>query len=113
MGDLTAHFSRSEFKCHHCVATSASPQLLQIVENLRAIVRRPLKVVSGFRCVPHNGSVGGASLSRHLFGDAADLEVGYATVTQAEAAGAVGIGTKGRWVTHVDWRPGPRVRWVY
>ena len=114
MGDLSPHFSRSEFDCAHCGAGVVSPQLLAILERLRAGAGgRPLTIVSGFRCVPHNRAVGGAPLSRHVAGDAADIPAGYATPAQAAAAGAVGIGISGKWAVHVDWRPGPQTRWFY
>ena len=113
MGDLSPHFSRSEFDCPHCHAGGPTPQLVSILENLRATIRRPLIVVSGFRCVPHNAAIGGASDSRHIHADAADLVEGYATVDQAAAAGAIGIGNRGPWAVHVDWRPGGPARWAY
>jgi len=113
VGDLSAHFSRSEFACPHCGAGTASPQLVAILESLRAIVGRPCRIVSGFRCVPHNRDVGGAADSRHIHGDAADLVPGYATVDQAARAGAVGIGNSGASAIHVDWRPGGAARWHY
>ena len=114
MGDLSPHFDRTEFQCPHCGAGGPTPQLVTILENLRAICGgRPLHVVSGFRCVPHNAAVGGAGESRHTHSDAADLPSGYATVAQAERAGAVGIGNKDQWALHVDWRPGGPARWSY
>jgi uncharacterized protein YcbK (DUF882 family) len=70
-------------------------------------------IVSGFRCVPHNAAVGGAQDSRHVHGDAADLNTGYATVAQAARAGAVGVGNADEWAVHVDWRPGGAARWHY
>jgi len=114
MGDLSQHFSRAEFVCPHCGAGAPSPQLVSILENLRRIVGgKPLRIVSGFRCFPHNVAVGGAKDSRHPHGDAADIPAGYATVAQAAAAGAVGIGNKGTSAIHVDWRPGGPARWTY
>jgi uncharacterized protein YcbK (DUF882 family) len=114
VGDLSQHFSRSEFDCPHCGAGCPSPQLVAILERLRGIVGgKPLSIVSGFRCVPHNAAVGGAQHSRHPNGDAADIPSGYATTSQAAQAGAVGIGSKGQWALHVDWRPGGAARWTY
>ena len=114
MGDLSVHFSRSEFVCPHCGAGGPTPQLIGILENLRTQAgNRPMKIMSGFRCVPHNNAVGGANDSRHTHADAADLELGYATVNMAAAAGAVGIGNKDGWAVHVDWRPGGPARWTY
>lgn len=119
MGDLSAHFSRSEFRCkgfgragHAVHGTPVSAHLVQHLERLRAIVGRPLPIVSGHRCTWWNARVGGASRSRHLVCDAADIPLGYATLRQAEAAGFTGIGTKGGWAVHVDVRP-TRARWTY
>jgi uncharacterized protein YcbK (DUF882 family) len=56
--------------------------------------------------------VGGAVRSRHLVGEAVDLEAGYATVIQADAAGFKGVGYRGTSAVHVDIRP-TRARWSY
>lgn len=110
MGDLSPHFSRSEAACPHCGAGTFSPQILAILENLRHLAGdKPLTVRSGFRCVPHNADVGGAKDSRHIHGDACDLEPNMYTIAQCEQAGAVGIGFEGNFATHIDWRPGGRV----
>ena len=111
---LSKHFQAWEFACHHCgVVPGISHDLLRVLEQLRATNDRPLRVVSGYRCPTHNAAVGGAKGSRHLHGDAADLLPGRFTLTQAERAGATGIGTKGQWVTHVDTRPGALTHWRY
>lgn len=65
---------------------------------------KPLAIVSGVRCPPHNAAVDGARRSRHQSGEAADIRTGLVTVTMAKKAGFTGIGVKGRWVTHVDVR---------
>lgn len=114
MGDLSAHFSRSEFRCHHCGRlVGPTSQLLAVLERLRARVGRPLRIVSGYRCPAHNAAVGGARGSRHKAGDAADIPSGYASARLAAECGAVGIGTKGSWAVHVDTRPGGPARWRY
>lgn len=119
MGDVGPHFSRSEFRCHGFrVAghpahdTLVHEVLVENLERLRAIVGRPLVVVSGHRCAWWNRRVGGARQSQHLFGHAVDLVQGYATVAQAERAGFTGIGNRGQWATHVDVRS-RRARWEY
>jgi hypothetical protein len=43
------------------------------LDILRATVERPLVVSSGCRCDKHNAAVGGAPLSRHTIGCAADI----------------------------------------
>jgi len=77
---LTQHFRVEEFTCKcGCVAP---PEVLQRIlplaralEVLRAEVRAPVQVISGYRCVAHNRKVGGAVNSRHTWGDAVDLQV--------------------------------------
>jgi len=117
MGDLTAHFSRSEFREHDNGALPPGVPtyaLLTALEALRAECGgRPLRIVSGYRSPAYNASVGGAPDSRHIHGDAADIPEGYCTVAQAEAAGFAGIGTgKTGTPVHLDVRPGPRVIFV-
>lgn len=114
MGDLSAHFSRTEFRCRHCGRVVVDPELVAALERLRAAVGRPLPIVSGYRCPVHNRAVGGATRSQHLYGRAADIPPRYATPEQATAAGFKGIGTSGRWAVHVDVRRTRRVaRWKY
>lgn len=110
---LSTHFSEREFRCRHCGRVRVDPHLIHHLERLRAIVGRPLVIVSGYRCAEHNRRVGGAPESQHLLGRAADIEAGYATVAQARAAGFVGIGVSGSEVTHVDVRRGKRALWFY
>ncbi len=112
MGDLSPHFSKHEFACRHCGRVVVSRHLVQHLEELRALVGRPLRIVSGYRCPTWNRKVGGAVRSRHLTGEAVDLEAGYATVVQADAAGFKGVGYRGTSAVHVDIRPTP-ARWSY
>lgn len=78
----------------------------------------PTSIISGYRDPAHNRRVGGATRSRHLLADAADVRP-VATVAQVRALGLfTGIGynaSSGR-VAHVDTRPGdPRrpTTWRY
>lgn len=109
MGDLSPHFSRSEFADHRTGEVVIDPQLIVRLETLRALVGRPCIIVSGYRSQATNAAVGGAHNSQHLYGRAADLEQGYATMEQARSAGFTGIGYCNGWAVHVDVRPGGRV----
>ena len=114
MGDLSAHFSVSEFvdrRTGH--RYGPDPELVAVLERIRALRPGPLVVVSGHRCCSSNVTVGGAPQSRHIAGDAADIPPERATPSEAFECGAVGVGERDGWAVHVDTRPGPRARWEY
>jgi len=115
MGDLSPHFSRSEFADRRDGSLEGpDPHLLEHLEELRALCGgRPLRIVSGYRSAATNLEVGGARNSLHLVGQAADIPSGYATVAQAEESGFTGIGEKAGWAIHVDVRRGTAARWQY
>ncbi|MFC7758051.1 D-Ala-D-Ala carboxypeptidase family metallohydrolase [Catellatospora bangladeshensis] len=84
------------------------------LEALRhALGDQAIRVTSGFRSVACNNAVGGASDSRHLYGDAADLGSGpHSLCTLAKQAryhgfnGILGPGYPGHSDhTHTDFRP--------
>lgn len=119
MGDLSPHFSRSEFACHgfghpgHPThATLVDKGLVELLELIRAEHGGPVRIVSGHRCAWWNRRVGGALASQHLAGAAADLEEGVIRPDRANVLGAMGIGTRGGWATHVD-RRAKKARWRY
>jgi uncharacterized protein YcbK (DUF882 family) len=77
---MTPHFSWREFACNcGCVAPAfihtKAATLAMSLEALRAEVKRPVRVISGYRCTKRNAAIGGAPASRHLEGDAADVQV--------------------------------------
>lgn len=119
MGDLSRHFSRSEFADHETGEVVVDPRLIEALELLRSRVGRPLRVISGYRSPAHNRAVHGAPRSQHMAGTAADIPPYYATVAQAAAVGFTGIGMKRDprtgidWATHVDVRRGRPARWRY
>ncbi len=120
MGDLSAHFSSDEFRCKGDGVDGHRPHRLQVhthlvfhLEVLRELAGgAPLRIVSGHRCAWWNEQVGGAVDSQHVKGTAADIPVGYATVTEAETAGFAGVGGTEAWAIHVDVRP-DQARWEY
>lgn len=67
------HFRKEEFACPCCGEARVSEGLVLMLEMIRRAVGVPLVLSSGFRCKKHNGEVGGASMSRHLIGCAADI----------------------------------------
>lgn len=48
----------------------------KVLDPLRMLYGKPIKVSSGFRCPTLNKAVGGVSNSQHLRGEAADLDTG-------------------------------------
>lgn len=72
-GDLTDHFSLDEFRCRDGtpVPSSAVPALKRLCETqlepLRAKFGRPVRITSGYRTRSYNASIGGASMSFHIY----------------------------------------------
>jgi zinc D-Ala-D-Ala carboxypeptidase len=116
LGDLSAHFSAAEFRCHcggksaECAGVLVTRELLQALEVIRDAVDRSVQVVSGYRCPAHNRAVGGAGDSQHMHGTAADLPATLGlTVPKVRAlhvARGIGSGARSGQVVHVDVRAG-------
>lgn len=70
---LSDHFHAGEFACKCCGVTIVDTNLVILLEKLRNQLRKPVKITSGYRCPKHNDAVGGAGLSRHIAGLAADV----------------------------------------
>jgi uncharacterized protein YcbK (DUF882 family) len=110
----TPHFTWAELGDPPIAHRVHARHLARHLERLRVILGdRPLTIRSAWRSPERNAAVGGARHSQHLDARAADLAQGVATVTQAERAGFVGIGSVRGWAVHVDVRPGPPARWTY
>lgn len=75
MGDLSTHFSRSEFrcKCGDCSCDTVDAELIRVLEFVRRHFDRPISITSGVRCEDHNRRVGGSKNSQHVLGRAADI----------------------------------------
>ena len=111
---LTANFNMREFQCKDgSRQVVISSHLLAKLQGLRNLVKRPVVITSAYRNRSHNSAVGGATNSRHLTGEAADIKIEGLypdEVAQlAESIGFTGIGIY-RSFTHVDVRPTP-ARW--
>ena len=107
MGDLSANFSRWEFRCGDgCGRSEPHPTLIAALQRLRDAVGKPLTIVSGHRCPRSNTKVGGIATSQHLTGRAADIPGGYALPVQVRDAGFAGCGMRRGRVVHVDVTPG-------
>jgi hypothetical protein len=82
------------------------PHALDHLQKLRDALGS-IAVPSGFRNPPHNASVGGATWSRHMYGDAFDLYPNDATLKQLfDRCEVEGAGFRQLYADHVhcDWR---------
>jgi uncharacterized protein YcbK (DUF882 family) len=76
MGDISKHFSRSEFECKcGCGFNTVDVELVSVLEDLRQNLGQPVIINSACRCPSHNERVGGGKNSQHLLGRAADIVV--------------------------------------
>lgn len=120
MGDLSAHFCRSEFACRcGCSAADINLLLIERLEAVRAAYAHPIAVTSGVRCRKHNLVAGGVEDSAHLYGLAADLALPadmqhsrHLLLLLLSEFERVGISPLG--FVHVDVDPSkPAGAWVY
>ena len=113
MGDLSPHFSRAEFTCHHCGTLPAGgvpTALVHGLEALRALAYPDgLMIESGYRCAAYNATLAHAATgSQHLYAAAADipLRAELGSVQALHAFSGIGWQAAGRrrLVRHVDVR---------
>lgn len=115
---LSPHFTEREMVCKcGCGVWRAHPLLIWALEELRAVLGKPVRINSGYRCQSHNRAIGGAENSLHMAGHAADIAVrgmsGDALLPVAQSIPwlvGFGIGTN---YLHVDIGPGRRRVWRY
>lgn len=80
MGDLSDHFSRSEFACgcgcgFGTFNGDVSAELIHLLEAIREDYGKAMIVNSGCRCSDYNAAVGGVPRSAHTRGTAVDIRV--------------------------------------
>lgn len=106
---LSNNFYLQEFdcKCGKCKNTVIDSNLVNSLQLIRDHFDKPVIINSGYRCYKHNKEVGGAPLSKHRFGMAADIvvkDVSPGTVAAyAESIDIKGIGLYPTFI-HVDTR---------
>lgn len=116
MGDLSTHFSRSEFACRcGCGFDTADHELVCLLEDIRLHFNSQVIITGPNRCLWHNQEAGGARNSQHLYAKAADIVVVgvdadlVAGFLENRHPDRYGIGRYGN-RTHVDVRR-PKARW--
>lgn len=115
------YFKAHEFRCHCnrgvlCDAVPMNEEFLELLDNLREEWGSPLSPTSAQRCHYSNNKVGGAPLSQHLIGRAADFMFNNSEEARdfaylAEKIGFTGIGL-GERLVHIDNRK-TKARWFY
>ena len=83
---------------------------VESLQLMRDAVGGPLYVNSAYRNVDYNAGVGGATWSRHLYGDAVDIRSDDASLDElAELCDDLGAGYTDVYTSHVhcDWRDTP------
>lgn len=112
---ISKNFRSKEFDCHGkgcCSMTQIDEKLVEYLQKIRNHFNKPVTITSAYRCEKHNKSVGGATKSQHMLGNAADIVVsGVASrevAKYAESIGILGIGlyetSKDGYFTHIDTR---------
>lgn len=126
--NITEHFSYNEFACKDGTPYPSrwiNDRLLALCEELESIRsyvnRGPIIILSGYRTLTYNKAIGGARLSQHVDGRAADICIEHMLASELHARILAfidshdttirGIGCYPNFV-HVDIRPTSRLaRW--
>lgn len=117
---LSKKFQDDEFKCHCCNEIKIDPKLIDVLQMIRDITERPIKINSGYRCPTHNKKIGGSPKSQHLLGKAADIVIKGLSVKQMYQVlvpfhkkyfAGLGIYPEQGFI-HIDTRDEPTI-WVY
>ena len=114
--DIAQYFKLSEFACPCCKRVMLHPLLLKKLVELRAIIKKPLYITSGYRCAEYNQKVGGIKCSYHMLGLAADIRIEGVSALDlleyAEMINFAGIGFyEKKNFLHLDVRPTKLARW--
>lgn len=73
---LSANFRVREFRCPDGTdVVLVDDNLVRLLQLLRTHFNRPVRIGSGFRTASYNARIGGHYQSRHLRGQAADIDV--------------------------------------
>ena len=113
---LTTHFNSDEFRCKcGCNKVKVDKFLLIRLEKMRIILRRPIRISSGYRCPEHNAKIGSPN-SLHMEGKAVDISIKNAlhlwqALNAAYQCNFQGIGVNKHFL-HLDLRLANRC-WTY
>lgn len=120
---LSRNFKVSEFACPGTDEVLIDSLLVNRLQQLRDLFGRPVHIRSGYRTAAYNKVIGGDPYSHHLYGQAADIDIGDGPAAVpakivAMAADAIGIQRIGCYVyangqswDHIGSRPEPN-KWM-
>lgn len=81
--------------------------MVEYLQKIRDHFGKAVSISSAYRCEKHNKKIGGATKSKHMFGQAADIKVSgikpIEVAKYAESLGCLGIGHYDTFV-HIDTR---------
>lgn len=107
------HFTPAEIACRADGEIVVVPALLDMLESLREKIAKPISINCAYRSALHNARVGGAPMSLHKFGKAADIALAghdkADLIAAARAVGFTGLGVNYKTFLHID--IGPRRQW--
>lgn len=86
------------------------PHVVETLQIMRDALGSALSINSAYRNVSYNAGVGGATYSRHMYGDAVDISNSSATLAELSAlCDDMGAGFISEYTSHVhcDWRDDP------
>lgn len=72
---VSENFSIGEFACSCCHAAFIDRDLLNKLQKFRSVINKPIRITSGYRCLLHNESIGGAKNSSHIYGHGVDCAI--------------------------------------
>jgi uncharacterized protein YcbK (DUF882 family) len=75
---VTKNFNMSEMEFYDTVPpqlVANATELLTNLQILRDASGKSIKIISGYRSPDRNKEVGGATMSQHMFGNAADIQI--------------------------------------
>lgn len=109
-----AYFAPHEFASKGNGAIHVQPRMVAALDATRAALGRPIRILSGYRDPAWNARIGGAPNSRHMHGDAVDIDLRgydawtrYVLVWRLIENGFTSFGTYGGKpnLLHADMRP--------
>jgi len=112
------YFKAEEFRCKHCGKILIHNSLIDILEELRENLKKPVIITSAYRCPVHNRRIGGVNNSAHVKGYAVDVKANsktrYEILRFLFAKGITRIGIASNFIHFdVDPKKPQNVVWLY